>query len=353
MTSATTLLVTGGARVSRDVDPSSIPLIERARIRGDMWGARAAVPWGPRPGQPDNIVCGDYFECFSPTDQDVMIAVWRSRGYTHVVMGPIVDAGYHGQLPSVDWRTDFHVYLDAAQKLETAGFRVVHFIRPDRGVAGLEWTVDDLERELAPLFRTPRAQRLMAIVVLGWEPGERYYYDNAWWVAMVQWLARTFPRALRCIHMVSDCDAPTGGNDDRIVLPDGSRFTNAEAWRRVAPSIHLFLDQVAGYFQKPDGTTWDRGDRAFPAHLAQFKRDLADRAADFQARFQRGKADWPTFSAWGPDRGILYIYAEGAAFVEYWLNWPEDEARVLGDVAMGGGAAGYLNGGTVDVPPVW
>lgn len=340
MTTALDLIVLGGD-VDTHVDPSQIPLTERAKFRGDMWGARAALPWGPRPGQPDNIICGDYYECFSAEDRATMRRVWHEHHYTHVVMGPIVDPGYHGQLPSVDWRANIDVYLDAAQELEDDGFRVVHFIRPDRGVEGLEWTVEDLDRELTPLFSTPKAQKLMAIVVVGWEPGPRYYYDNAWWVQMCEWLARVFPKALRCIHMVSDCDAPTGGDDDRI-----PGFTNATAWENVAPYLHVFLDQVAGYFEKPDGTIWDRNDPAWPAHLAAFKEALAARASDFRRRFQQGYAGWPTFSAWG-DQGIQYTYAEGSAFVQYWENWPEGEGRSLGDVAFSGGSVGYLNGGTI------
>lgn len=322
------------------VDPSAIPLTERARIRGAMWTARLDVPWGPRPNQPDNCICIDYFECFSPADQDRIIAAYgptSPRGYTHAPMGPVCDAGYHGQLPSVDFRTGLDPYLDGAQKLEDAGIRVIHFLRPDRGCYGLDWTVADLDRELTPLFSTPRAQRLMAITCLGWEPGPRYYYDNAWWVEMLQWQARVFPNALRCIHMVSDCDAPTGGNDDQLGL------TNDECWRRCVPDLHVWLVQNGGYVV---------GSSEVPT--PQFVQDFTNQfnpsvPGSFPSRFEQGYAHWPTTSAWGT-RGLLAIPAEYAAFGDYWQNWGERYSQDLGDAAVAAGAAGYLDGGRVAVP---
>src|SRR5262245_46911340 len=107
------------------------PLNKLAEIRGGMWTARLDVPFGPRPNQPDNCICIDYFESFNSTDQKRIISAYKQRGYTHAPMGPLVDPGYHGQLPSVDWRANAQPYFDAAQQLEESGIHVIHFLRPD------------------------------------------------------------------------------------------------------------------------------------------------------------------------------------------------------------------------------
>jgi hypothetical protein len=308
-----------------------------------MWTARLDLaPWGPRPGQADNCICIDYFECFPAADQDRIIAAYgptSGRGYTSAPMGPIVDAGYHGQLPAVDWRGDLTPYLDAAEQLEQAGIKVVHFLRPDRGCAGLEWTVADLDRELGPQFATARAQRLMHTVVLGWEPGPKYYYNNAWWVEMCQWMARTFPDALRLIHMVADCDAPVGQDDDV------KGITNGQGWMNVAAFIHGYLAQYGGYV----GMAMDQvphDSPAFRSGYQAFARNMPAAVADMKDRFITGRGGWPTSSAWGEGQRVRVYYGEGAAYADYWNNWPEAESIELGRLAMAAGADGFLDGGS-------
>lgn len=306
-------------------------LVELAKIRGAMWTARLDLPWGPRPGKPDNCICIDYLECFSLEDQARIIAAYGPaswRQYTHAPMGPLVDPGYHDQLPATDWRSNPGVYFDAALRAELAGIRINHFLRPDRGVAGLEWTVDDLERELGPIFRSPMAQALMRIVTLGWEPGPRYFYDNAWWVEMCAWMARTFPKALRLIHMVSDCDAPTGGDDYKTL-------TNGQCWANVAPYIHGFLAQYGGYV---DGQSVGE----FIPNIQTAIRDMNRRFGD--PSYGPG-ADWPKSSAWGEGKPILMYAGEYAAYRDYWENAPEGESQDIGAAALAAGAAGFFDGG--------
>src|SRR2546421_825642 len=182
-----------------------------AHFKGDMWPKLGlALPWGPRPGRLDNIAVVDSLEIYDAATRVKIVEAYATLGYTHVPQGPCVDLGYHGQLPPVDFRGFFDRYLDYAQLWLAHGIEGVHFLRPDEGVDGRAWTVEDLDRELTPLFSSTRAQDLMRIVVLGWEPGPRYHYDNAWWVQMSLWMARVFPDALRCLHFVPDLDAPTG-----------------------------------------------------------------------------------------------------------------------------------------------
>lgn len=330
------------------------PLAELAKLRGAMWTARLDLPYGPRPNQDDNCICIDYFECFSPSDQDRIIANYgptSKRRYNAAPLGPIVDAGYHGQLPSTDWRDPqaFNgVYLYSAAKLERAGIGAVHFLRPDRGCMGLDWTVEDLDRELTPLFSTPRAQALMQRVILGWEPGPKYFYDNAWWVEMVKWMARVFPNALRGIHMVSDCDAPVGGDDDK------KGISNGQGWANVAPYIHIWLVQNAGYIEEGH----EIPSAAFLKNFTdQFNQNIR---GSFYDRFKTGgpSGDWPTTSAWSalpselrpvlngaPYEGILAMPGEYAAFADYWQNWDEAYSQMIGQAAMDVGAYGFFDGG--------
>lgn len=307
-----------------------VSLDELAKIRGAMWTARAAVPWGPRPGQPDNCICIDYYECFPPEQQAIIKAAYiEERRLTHAPMGPLVDPGYHGQLPATDWRGNPAPYFAGALDLERNGCRVIHFLRPDRDVAGLAWTVDDLDRELGPIFRSPQAQALMRIVCLGWEPGPRYYYDNAWWVEMTQWMARTFPHALRLIHMVSDCDAPVGGDDDK------KGITNGQGWANVAPYIHGFLAQYGGYVSGQPVNVF----------IPNMQAALVDLRRRFSDPSYGPGGDWPKFSAWGPNRGISVYAGEYAAFLDYWQNAPESESVEIGAAALACGATGFLDGG--------
>jgi hypothetical protein len=334
-----TLRVGGVASNPQDlVLPACVPfrqprdLESLAAIRGAMWTARLNLPWGPRPGQDDNCITIDYFESFTPEDEDRIIAAYgpAGRGYTHAPMGPMVDAGYHGQLPAEDWRGNPDPYLDAAAKLERAGVHVIHFLRPDRGCAGLEWTVDDLNRELGPIFRSAKAQSLMAMVCLGWEPGPKYFYDNSWWVEMLAWQAETFPRALRLLHMVSDCDAPVGGADN------GKPF--GVMWGNVTPYLHGWLVQNGGYAEGGQ-----------PYATADFDREFAmqfdeTNPKSLVRRFRDGFDGWPTGSAWGPDQPLRVYSGEFAAYGNYWLNFPENESRRLGKLAIDSGAAGSFDG---------
>lgn len=328
------------AILSRTSAPAvpSYTLEERADIRGSMWTARGPLSWGPRPHQPSNILCIDYFECFSPSEQDQILALYgpkSHRRYGSAPMGPMIDPGYHGQLPSVDWRSNPRVYLDAAAKLERAGIKVIHFLRPDRGVMGLEWTPVDLDRELGPIFRSAEAQTIMHTVCLGWEPGPKYFYNNAWWVEMCQWMARTFPDALRLIHMVADCDAPVGQDDDV------KGISNGQGWANVAPYIHGFLAQYGGYVEI------DQRHPEFAAKYAAFKSEFAKAIRRNTDGFTKGVGGWPTGSAWGTKKGILAYAGEYAAFAAYWQNAPEEHSIELGDLAVASGAAGFLDGGTV------
>lgn len=326
------------------------PLAELARLRGAMWTARLNLPYGPRPYQDSNILAMDYFEVFLDSDQDRMLFAYGPKGprkYTVAPMGPIVDEGYHGQYPATDWRNNIDVYLNAAEKAERAGVGIMHFLIPDELQ---NQPVEVLDQQLTPLFSTARAQALMRRVCLAWEPGGRYGFNNDWWVARVQWMARVFPNALRCVHLPSDQDAPTGQDDDK------RGFTNGQCWANVAPFIHVWLVQNAGYT-----------DSKLEVPSAEFIKNFTDQfnpqiRGSFYDRFKTGgpSGDWPKTSAWSvldsklwpivnsaPYEGILAMPGEYAAYADYWDNFDERYAVQLGKAAMDAGAYGFLDGGSV------
>jgi hypothetical protein len=134
-------------KAPQHVDPSGIPLGELARIRGAMWSARLNLPLGPRPGKDDNILATDFFEDYGADDQARILDAYKARGYTHVVVGPLVDSdGYHGLYPPHDWRgAEFERFLDELQVFWDAGLTPIVFMHPDG------WTFEQTRDTFTPL----------------------------------------------------------------------------------------------------------------------------------------------------------------------------------------------------------
>lgn len=321
------------------VDPTQFNLQQLAAIRGSMWTARLNVPYGPRPGAADNILATDFYGVYDADTKSRMLAVYRGRGYTHAVTGPVAGSDcYHGQYPcrvSLPNQQEWDAYLDDIQNWWNAGITPVYFHKPDG------WETPEHAADLDALdalVRQPRAQRLLRVVVYcGWEPsGSKYGWTNATYVACLQRGAAVFPNALRALHTAADLDAPTGGNDDRT-FPAGQG--NVISWQRAVPYIHVWLVQLAGYINGPSEVP-----------TAQFLQDFRAYWPDLRKRFGSGYAGWPTSSAWGVNEGVHVCYAEGASYTNYWQNWAERYSLDLGDEAMAAGADCYLDGGRVAVP---
>lgn len=293
-------------------------------IKGAIWPTRGPVQFGPRPGQPDNIIatgCEDY----SAGDVAIARTALRARGYTHVDMGPFIDPGYHGQYPPVDFRTNADYVLTLIESWWAAGFAVVSFIGPDN------WTTAQMET-LEPIFRQPRWQAaLKQIVPYGWEPSKDT--SNAQFVARFQWARRVFPTALQYIHLAADFDAP--GNNDDFTPGTPLYLGHAEAWRRVVPYLTGFLIQNGPY------TTAPSADPTLAKNFGdQFRADVSGSLRD---RFRNGYAGWPTICATGEPLDL--IGAEETSYEAYWHNLPEDASRAWGQVAMAAGADGFFDGG--------
>jgi hypothetical protein len=328
---------------STDVDPSNIPLAQLAAIRGAMWTARLNLPFGPRPHRDDNVIATDFITAYSPADRLRIVEALKARGYTHVVMGPLVDSdGYHGLWPARDWRgAAFAEFLDAVQFFWNHGLAPVVFIHPDN------WSFEQTRRELTPLLSQPRAQRLLRIIVpSGWEP-TKDGWSSCTWANFAKWGGEVLPHALILIHTVTDVEAPVGTD----ALCDDKGHSPAEGWARVAPFVHGWLVQNGGYFSP----IRQRQDPAWAAQYAAFKASFPAQFdihtnGSLMQRFENGSDGWPRGSKWGPGTRIRLYAGEYAAYPNTWFNWPEEEGRSLGDMAMAAGADGYLDGGHVPVP---
>lgn len=292
-------------------------------IRGAIWPTRGPVAFGPRPGQPDNII-DTGCEAYSTSDLAIARAAIDARGYTHVQMGAFVDGGYHGQYPPVDFRTDPEATLRQIEAWWACGKAVVAFLGPDG------WTTDQMQK-LEPIFTQPRWQAALPMIVpMGWEPSKDT--PNAEFVARYEWAKRVLPNALQYIHLCADFDAP-GNNDD--LTPNQPRYLGmAECWNRVVPYLTGYLIQNGPY-------------ECFPAEnptLAtnfgnQFRADVRGSLRD---RFVNGYAGFPTTCANGGPLDL--IAAEQTSYAGYWQNLPEDASRLWGDVAMVAGADGAFDG---------
>lgn len=319
------------------VDPSTYTLAQLARIRGAMWPEAVQcdptllVPFGPRPNTPTNIMATDFLANYTENDQDEILQCIKQQGWTHVVVGPIVDSdGYHGQYESHDWRgANFDRFLDTLQKIWDAKLIPVVFIHPDG------WSLDQT-KALTPLFTTPRAQKLMRIVVPhGWEPC-KYECSSYTWAAFGKWARETWPNALVLLHTVTDVDAPVGTDS----LGDDNGHPNAEGWARVAPYYHGWLVQNAAFecptCVAPNGKTNHQNFRD------QFNINVT---GSLMQRFHNGYAGWPKFSAWG-NRPLMIYAGEFRSYWTYWKNRPDAEGLQWGDDALTDGADGTLDGCT-------
>lgn len=353
--------------VSDHFDPSGIPLETLAAIRSAMWplGPLGSTPQsaalkdgstcsvadlqlGPRPGQADNVIATGFMANYSAHQQDCIIAELKTRGYTHVVMGPLVDSdGYHGMWEAHDWRGPaFNTFLDTAQKFWDNGLTPIVFISPDN------WTLEQNQAEFSGLLGQPRAQKLLRIIIPhGWEP-ERYGSCSATWGLYGKWIRDLMPNALVGIHTVSDVDAPVGtdarcDDNDRSWNPGG----NAAGWGRVTPFFHFWYTQ-SGAFDNPTGTGGDREHPELTNFQNWYRQFDPNVRGSYRDRFEHGYAGWPTNSAWGEGKPIRVMCGEYSAYWKFWQHRTEAEGVKWGDACLDAGAYGYGDSGSKPVPVI-
>lgn len=313
------------------VDPSKWTRGQVLAVRGALFTARYPLPWGPRPNDLSNSLnIGEVFNYANQRDRTKAFTAYTDRGYTHAPMGawnPEAQGGYHDMYPFR--KLTFDQYLDEIQELADHGIKAAHFLKPD------DWSVDDAITWLLPLYRQPRARKLLRLVgPFGWEPS--IGTANADYVRMFEAVARAMPEAYLFLHMVADFDAP--GNNDDLTPGLPTYIGNAGCWWNLAAAgLDAYLAQVGGYW---------RDQSEVPT--VGFVNALANHCRDQHNRFYHGAAGWPTHNNKGQQ--IRYVLAEYASYPDFHENWPEMYARDLGDLAMANEADGYFDGGRVNVP---
>jgi len=305
--------------------PEKWSIDELRAFRGAISTVRLDIPFGPRPGKADNVLFTPMYGCYSAADRARMRAAYKQRGYTHWPIGPLIAGSYHGKYPDMNFLADPQRFADLLEELWNDDIVPVVFLLPIDRRCGLskdgtiDW--DSIERQLTPIYRTSRFQRLARVVVLAWEPNDgNVISTQAQWLQGVRWMAKVFPNALRYIHMTAGQNAPCAKNEDP-----------AAAWRAVAPYLHGWLVQD-GNFGLPD-----------PEHagLQRFRQALQDDVD----HLHRGRDGWPTISA-TPGRPLDIVAFEYASYWSFWNNRPDSEPRRWGAAALRiEGIAGFDDGG--------
>lgn len=329
-------------------DPSGVPLEQLARFRGSLFTARAPLSQGPRPYQPTNVISTvRAWDWWTEQDWQVAVAALRARGYTHIAVGPLTgDDCYHGVYsPCRNELTEEarDRFLDFVQRLWDSGLAPVYRHKPDNWETGHD---AELER-LDELMSTPRAQRLLRIVTYpGWEPNggsgpdavaRKYGWTNATYVAMLSRGARVFPTALRTLHTTCDTEVPVGGDsEDRALVNGAAGF--AQAWKNILPYFHLWEQQVCGYL-----------DGGYEIPREPFVGELTWVLRNQPPRTRPGGAWFGGRTAWGDNRGLVWVLSEYGSYRHFWSDWNEQGALDIGDLAMQHGADGYFDGGRVAV----
>jgi len=320
-------------------DPADWTDAELLVIRGAL-NIKITAPYGPRPGQPDNMASTNAPWIYTPEQRKAIRDGYKARGYTHGPVGPFVDPGYHGQIPGVDIRQPGAAdqIADLLQEFWDDGICPVVFIQVDG------WTLGQM-RTLEPVFRSDRWQRLCRVVCNGFEQqGSKYGWSNQDYINWLSWLRDVFPNAKRLLHTVDGIEAPVGNGDDT----SKPGMSNGQCWSRVTPLIHGWLHQSSVLFPAgvngalgPNHVDPNGDGRTDEAHW--FDLWDASKPWSFTSRFRHGTAGWPTTSANG---GPLKVYAgEYYSFALWWANASEDFARDHGQRAVQLGADGYFDGG--------
>lgn len=328
--------------------------------RGAISMPLAGLPHGPRPGADDNILftAQGYDSVYDASTRARARAAFRAEGYTHWPYGPLLQKGYHGWWPDTDFRDNPVPFIDRARELIGDGIIPVLFLLDDQCVYACEHggvNREAIERDLTPLYSRPEWQQTFPIVVAAWEP----QWEAADWQWVAEWMARTWPDALRYVHFPSGQGGP--GRDEEIG-PDGPYPDKAALWNRIIPHIHGYLLQDTWVFTREEveaGRTREQ----------QFVYDLLDKSRRFRygsganaptsgpevERWSETRGtDGKSYSQWdgtyltrsAADRPLDVVAFEYASYIIKRRPEVYDEAKQWGALALTvPGVAGFGDGG--------
>lgn len=342
--------------VSKDFDPSTVSLDDLARIRGGMWTKmpfELAVDGQPRAR---DIAATDFLWNYPEEKRLTMVThLVDVCKYTHCEVGPVVDSdGYHGTWTPNNWLQRWDEWMDMHQYLWNHGLAPVSFIAPDG------WSLERCKREITPFLLTERAQKLIRIAVIAWEPGGDYSWSSFTWAGFAQWLRETLPNALILMHNAAKADGsapdgPVGGDaagTDENNDPQHNGASNVGiGWQRVAPHIHGWLIQT-GEYSGPLTDAYKNGVKLNPEEWgAMFRSDnVGAHYHSINWHLVHGISAWPTRSAWADGRPVMLYDGEGRAYRRFWHGASQADSNSFGDYAVQCGAKGAFDGISPSTP---
>jgi hypothetical protein len=141
----------------------------------------AGAPYGPRPGQKDNVFFMAELDTIWREDRAMaqrILDAYVARGANHIVVNTAVACGYHDQYPAHDWRGKADQFADYLDWLTAHGLAISLWVLPDvepyyfneqhpTRRRTFDW--DAIERDLTPIYSHPRVQAAVERVVYMWE----------------------------------------------------------------------------------------------------------------------------------------------------------------------------------------
>lgn len=312
--------------------------IEKLRTwRGAISTVLAPMPCGPRPHQPDNVVFTAQIDspCWDAAARKIAFDAYRKHGYTHWVMGPMVQTGYHGRYPDTDWRKDPDKFFDRVEEVWREIGPPGIFTIPDNGVCatGSDVDVECLEREFGHIYRSPRAQRLFRIVLGQWEP---CCWSPETHGKVAKLLESWFPHAIRAIHLQSNYVAPCTGDD----MKQRGWKSAAQCWDAAHMELwhQVWLQESWTFLAEP----WAVDPLRTPEE--QFVYNLWDA----ERRIRQGHDDYRPRSSWGPGVPLDIIAFEYASYAvtpdpskaSWAIDWGRLALGVKGIRGFGDGGPG-------------
>jgi len=226
------------------------------------------------------------------------------------MVGPLLQAGYDRLWPRSDFRSNPGHFLDMMEEIWQVGIPVIGIMPSmDEYGNGEYINLDAVERDLTPIYSSPRFQQLAKAIFIAWEPD----YSHAEWVKALRYALRVFPNAKIYIHFPSGHGAPGLGrelarrypkdhplegqllpgepNAERPFLNEGEMWDGIHDPNRpggLKPSIAAMIDGFL--MQDTYAFLGDTDNARTPEEQVIYD------TGDFLRRFQDGYNGWPTYS---------------------------------------------------------
>jgi hypothetical protein len=294
-------------------------------IRADLGGVRLSFNTSPTHGK--------YF--FTPTyptmtmeQRKIARAEYKQRGYTHFLIGPIVERGYPGWAGH-DFRTRPADWVALLEELWQDDLIPVYAgaipdgpynVKTAPGEGANPVSVAKLDAGLLAIYKRADFQRAVCVTTVSWEGTDKDWINTVpRAVAVTKWVKKAFPRAFIYWHGGEDSGAPCSYKED-------GHGCEGKAWRAMAPFIH--------------GQFWQTGS-ASANDVDLFLDNLRYEVMRFHTDHYR------VGGLRGADGKVLdVIFGEGSAYYELNRNAPESWGIYWGTLAMTvPGVRGFGDGG--------